>query len=105
MNVLDKFKDYKRDFILINRNTAILIHIFSKDSLHDLEDIGLEDHDEYAKKNYKLYKESAKQLFKQFEGNECAAFIKALQEECNRYLRENEKKIQALNLKPKNEKN
>lgn len=104
MNVLDEFKKYKRDFIFLNSNTAMLIHIFSKDGLHDLEDINLEDHDEYAKKNYKLYKESAKQLFNQLEGNECIAFVKALQEECNRYLRDNEKKVQALNIKLRNKK-
>lgn len=32
MNVLDEFKNYKRKFIQISPRTAILLHIFSKDS-------------------------------------------------------------------------
>lgn len=86
MKVLNEFKNYKRDFILLNRNTAMLIHMFNKDSTHDLEDIVLEDHDEYLKNMVEIHKESAKQLLKQFEGNECVAFIEALRDECNNYL-------------------
>lgn len=37
MNVLDEFKNYKRKFIQISPRTAILLHIFSKDS-DDFED-------------------------------------------------------------------
>ena len=40
MNVLDEFKNYKRKFIQISPRTAILLHIFSKDS-DDFEDIVL----------------------------------------------------------------
>lgn len=42
MNVLDEFKNYKRKFIQISPRTAILLHIFSKDS-DDFEDIVLLD--------------------------------------------------------------
>lgn len=86
MNVLEEFKNYKRDFILLNRTTAMLIHIFEKDNAHDLEDIILEEHDEYYKDMTSLYKTSAQQLIKQFEGNDCILFIKALRDECNKII-------------------
>lgn len=92
MNVLDEFKKYKRDFILLNRTTAMLIHIFEKDIDRDLEDIILEDHEEYDKNMISTYKDSAKQLFKQFEGNECVAFIRALRDECDNYLEKDAKR-------------
>ena len=46
MNVLDEFKNYKRKFIQISPRTAILLHIFSKDS-DDFEDIVLLDNEGY----------------------------------------------------------
>lgn len=72
MNVLDEFKNYKRKFIQISPRTAILLHIFSKDS-DDFEDIVLLDNEGYREKSYctKIYKDAADQFFKQFEGNEC----------------------------------
>lgn len=48
MNVLDEFKNYKRKFIQISPRTAILLHIFSKDS-DDFEDIVLLDNDNISK--------------------------------------------------------
>ena len=48
MNVLDEFKNYKRKFIQISPRTAILLHIFSKDS-DDFEDIVLLDNEGYSK--------------------------------------------------------
>lgn len=72
MNVLDEFKNYKREFIQISPRTAILLHIFSKDS-DDFEDIFLLDNEGYREESYctKIYKDAADQFFKQFEGNEC----------------------------------
>lgn len=90
MNVLDEFKNYKRDFILINRNTAILLHIFSKDTNHSFEDIILSDHDNYEIDMFNTYKTSAEQFIKQFEGHDCIAFIKALRDECNKILNKDE---------------
>lgn len=49
MNVLDEFKNYKRKFIQISPRTAILLHIFSKDS-DDFEDIVLLDNEGYREK-------------------------------------------------------
>lgn len=51
MNVLDEFKNYKRKFIQISPRTAILLHIFSKDS-DDFEDIVLLDYDKNLFKRY-----------------------------------------------------
>lgn len=51
MNVLDEFKNYKRKFIQISPRTAILLHIFSKDS-DDFEDIVLLDNEGYREKSY-----------------------------------------------------
>lgn len=45
MNVLDEFKNYKRKFIQISPRTAILLHIFSKDSENTIK---------LFKSNYKL---------------------------------------------------
>lgn len=91
MNVLDEFKNYKRDFILINRNTAILLHIFTKDINYPLEeDIILSDHDNYEIDMFNTYKTSAEQFIKQFEGHDCIAFIEALRDECNKVLKKDE---------------
>ena len=55
MNVLDEFKNYKRKFIQISPRTAILLHIFSKDS-DDFEDIVLLDNEGYREKSYFVQK-------------------------------------------------
>ena len=76
MNVLDEFKNYKRKFIQISPRTAILLHIFSKDS-DDFEDIVLLDNEGYREKSYctKIYKDAADQFFKQFEEMELENFF------------------------------
>lgn len=90
MNVLDEFKNYKREFIQISPRTAILMHIFEKED-DDFEDMILCDHEEYHKQNYlTIYKESAEQFIKQFEGNECIAFIKCLRDKCNELINKHE---------------
>lgn len=98
MNVLDEFKNYKRKFIQISPRTAILLHIFSKDS-DDFEDIVLLDNEGYREKSYctKIYKDAADQFFKQFEGNECLCFVKYLRDKCNKMLKEHEDKVQKQN--------
>jgi hypothetical protein len=55
MNVLDEFKNYKRKFIQISPRTAILLHIFSKDS-DDFEDIVLLDNEGYRENLLQEYK-------------------------------------------------
>lgn len=91
MNVLDEFKNYKREFIRISPRTAILMHIFEKEG-DDFEDIILCDNKEFYRQNYlDLYKESAEQFIKQFEGNECLHFIRCLRNKCNEILKEDNK--------------
>lgn len=92
MNVLDEFKNYKRKFIQISPRTAILLHIFSKDS-------------DDREKSYctKIYKDAADQFFKQFEGNECLCFVKYLRDKCNKMLKEHEDKVQKLKPNKDNE--
>ena len=103
MNVLDEFKNYKRKFIQISPRTAILLHIFSKDS-DDFEDIVLLDNEGYREKSYctKIYKDAADQFFKQFEGNECLCFVKYLRDKCNEMLKEHEDRVQKLKLNESN---
>lgn len=91
MNVLDEFKNYKREFIQISPRTAILMHIFEKEN-DDFEDMILSDHEEYYKQNHlTIYKESAEQFIKQFEGNECLYFVKCLRDKCNEMLEKDDK--------------
>lgn len=93
---MDEFKKYKRGLIQINRDTIILLHIFEKDTEHSFEDIWLEDNEAYDENMYNLRREAAKQFIKQFEGNECGSFIKALRDECDAYLNESEVKKQRI---------
>lgn len=90
MNVLDEFKNYKREFIQISPRTAILMHIFKKED-DDFEDMILCDHEEYYNQNHlNIYKKSAEQFIKQFEGNECLYFVRCLRDKCNEMLEKDE---------------
>ena len=73
------------------------MHIFEK-SNDDFEDIILSDHEEYYKQNHNIniYKEAADQFFKQFEGNECIAFVECLRDKCNEIIKEHDKKCKEL---------
>lgn len=57
MNVLDEFKNYKRKFIQISPRTAILLHIFSKDS---------DDFEDYDKNLFKRYHELKQDITKYY---------------------------------------
>lgn len=93
MNVLDEFKNYKREFIQISSRIAILLHIFEKEG-DDFEDIILLNNEGYKKETYnlKLYKDAADQFFKQFEGNDCIYFIKCLKDKCDEIIKKHEEK-------------
>lgn len=82
----DFFKKYDRKFIQINRNIAILIHIFEKDSEHSWEDIWLSDFTGIHEYDYNILRDSAKQFITQLEGNWCRAFLEALRDECNEQI-------------------
>lgn len=97
MNVLNEFKNYKREFIQISPRKAMLLHIFSKED-DDFEDLVMADHEEFYKwsNNLVLYKLAADQFFKQFEGNECIAFVTCLRDKCNEMINEHDKKCKEL---------
>lgn len=88
MNSEEFFKKYDRKFIQINRDTAILIHLFEKDKNHSWEDLWLHDFVGVYEKDFALYKESAKQFIDQLEGHWCLAFIEALRDVCNDVIKE-----------------
>lgn len=79
----DYFKKYDRKFIQLNRDMCLLIHLFEKDAEHSWEDVWLHDFDGIEEHDFYLYKESAKQLIDQLEGNCCRAFLEALRDECS----------------------
>lgn len=81
---IDKFfKNYKRKLIQLDRNVAILIHIFEKDLNHSFEDVWLHDLTGVYETDLELLRGSAKQLIDQLEGNWCRAFLEALRDECD----------------------
>lgn len=90
---MDRYKNYKRELILLNRTTAILLHIFTKEDEHSYEDMDLYDNDEWQQSYFDVHEEAAKQFISQLEGHECVRFIKCLKNECEKYLEENEKRI------------
>ena len=90
---VDEFENYDRKLIKLNSDTAILLHIFKKKPNHHFEDwMVLQDNEEYFKKEcVPDYEDAARQFVKQFEGEECMAFVIALKNEL-----ENDKKNMAL---------
>lgn len=82
MNVLDEFKNYKRKFIQISPRTAILLHIFSKDS-DDFEDIVLLDNEGYREKSYctkNLQKTQQISSLNNLKEIKCLCFVKYLRD-------------------------
>lgn len=88
----DFFKKYDRKFIQLNRDIAMLIHLFEKDSEHSWEDIWLHDFTGVYEKDHLLYKEAAKQFLDQLEGHWCIAFLEALRDECDKHIEEHREK-------------
>ncbi len=82
------FKTYDRKFIQLNRDIAILIHIFKKDKSHSWEDIWLHDLTGVYEKDILMFEEAAKQFIDQLEGHWCIAFLEALRNECNKHIQE-----------------
>lgn len=92
----DFFKKYDRKFIQLDINTAMLIHLFEKDSEHSWEDIWLQDFTGVYERDMLLYKEAAKQFIDQLEGNWCVAFLEALRDECDKHIKEHEEKCKKI---------
>lgn len=82
-----EFKEYKRKCILLNNNTAMLIHILSASDM-DLETIMIDEMVEGGiESKTDVYKEAAEQFINQLEENECLYFIEALKEKCEEYIK------------------
>ena len=82
-----EFKEYKRKLILLNNNTAMLIHILSASDM-DLETIMINEMIEGGiESKTDVYKEAAEQFINQLEENECLYFIEALKEKCEEYIK------------------
>lgn len=92
----DFFKKYDRKFIQLDINTAMLIHLFEKDSEHSWEDIWLQDFTGVYERDMLLYKEAAKQFIDQLEGNWCVAFLEALRDECDKHVQDHYNKCKKL---------
>lgn len=99
------FKQYDRKFIQLNRDTALLLHIFTKDSEHSWEDIWLQDLTGVYEKDILLYEEAAKQFIDQLEGQWCRGFLQALRNECDKRIQEDLEKIKNLEKLRDNENN
>lgn len=89
---LDDFSEYKRHLIQLRPDTAILLHIFTRDIDQNLETAWLDDNDEYYEADFECIKDSAHQLLLQLEGHWCDAFIEALRDECNDILKHSEER-------------
>ena len=82
-----EFKEYKRKCILLNNNTAMLIHILSASDM-DLETIMIDEMVEGGiESKTDVYKEAAEQFINQLEENECLYFIEALKKKCEEYIK------------------
>ena len=67
---------YIRKPIILDKNTLMLIHIFTK--YDSIEDFWMTDMEPYIEKNYAQYKESANQLLDQLENHWCILFMQEL---------------------------
>lgn len=98
------FKEYTRRFIQLNRDTALLLHIFTKDFDHSWEDVHLQDFTGVYEADYNIHREAAKQFIKQLEGHWCIMFLEALRDECNSLIEEDNIKCRELEEKYENSK-
>lgn len=99
------FKEYDRKLIQLNRDVAILLHLFKKDAAHSWEDAWLHDVEQVEEADYKLYEESAKQFINQLEGNWSIAFLTALRNVCDKVIESDTKYWEEYNKNIKHEQN
>lgn len=100
----EQFRNYKRFPIQIARTTYAIMHMYEYEYDH-LEDIMVDDELHYKMCNVD-FEQAADQFIKQFEGNDCRAFIDALYNRCAQYIEEdnkrreeNKRKFEELELK------
>lgn len=97
----DVFKDYKRKFIQLSRDNAMLIHLFEKDPDHSWEDVNLHDFNGVQEHDFFLFREAAKQFILQLEGKWCRAFLQALRDECDERIKEDVEMLEKFKEKVK----
>lgn len=102
MDIENEYKNYSRKFIRINPNEIMLIHMFKRDVCHQLEDMVLDDNEQYFLDVSNIRKDAAHQLMLQFEGHQCRAFIEALKQECDKWIEEDDKWMVEMDNKLKN---
>jgi len=78
------FTNYKRFPIQVSRTGYMLVHMFEYHPDH-IEDIMMDEELCYQMDTVN-HKEAAEQLFKQMEGGDCVAFIKAVKDRCDELL-------------------
>jgi hypothetical protein len=82
---------YERHPIVLNTQTIMLIQMFHR-SENVLEDLWVTNVDGYEEVARGQFKESAKQLIEQLEGNCAPAFFIALRNEITKLLKSHDKK-------------
>lgn len=104
---VEDFNEYKRHLIQLRSDTAILLHIFRRETEQNFETAWLDDNDKYYGADYECIKDSAHQLLLQLEGHYCDAFIEALRDECEGILKNSEERKKQLIMDkiPRNDNN
>jgi hypothetical protein len=80
----EAFTNYRRIPIQASRTSYMIIHMFEYAPDH-IEDI-MQPDELHSKMCDVDFNESADQFFKQLEGDDCVAFIKAMRDKCNELL-------------------
>ena len=88
MHILPK-DDYERKLILLRDDVVLMMHLFYRRGVHNLESAVLQDENEkYLEADYNVYKDAAHQFMLQLEGNSCVSFLEALKNEIEQKLEE-----------------
>lgn len=87
---MNEFTNYKRFPIQVSRTTFALLHMYKYCPDH-LEDICVDD-DLHMQMCDVDFNEAADQFIKQFEGSTCRAFIDALKNRLEEYIKEDDEK-------------
>jgi outer membrane lipopolysaccharide assembly protein LptE/RlpB len=98
---MNDFKNYKRKPIILNSHCVMLIHLFKR--FDDLEDLWMHDQ-EAGLMPPELYRDAAKQLIEQLEGQYCDLFIDELNKQIQTIRKERREELKALRRKHGNKK-
>ena len=72
--------------IRLNKDTVILLHLFSRES--EFIEMWLHDEDDYLKDDYDAHEQAAKQFIEQLGDQWCMAFMIALRDEADALIKE-----------------